>query len=150
MNVRCRPPHGGRGLKYYNLALILTLELSPSSRRAWIEISSLIPQGSSIFLLSPSSRRAWIEIQLSYPQARKKRLSPSSRRAWIEIIVTSTLHSDLKGSPSSRRAWIEINFGYHDKHPDGSPSSRRAWIEIDLVFAPTAVQRVALLTEGVD
>ena len=38
----------------------------------------------SLFLLSPSSRRAWIEMwtlrEISMPRA-----SPSSRRAWIEI-----------------------------------------------------------------
>ena len=38
----------------------------------------------SLFLLSPSSRRAWIEM----PQTANMQMvleSPSSRRAWIEI-----------------------------------------------------------------
>ena len=35
--------------------------LSPSSRRAWIEILSFVVRSLS-FSLSPSSRRAWIEI----------------------------------------------------------------------------------------
>ena len=38
----------------------------------------------SLFLLSPSSRRAWIEIYwCGYRDGLDK--SPSSRRAWIEI-----------------------------------------------------------------
>ena len=36
--------------------------------------------------MSPSSRRAWIEIMLS-PMSRAALASPSSRRAWIEILV---------------------------------------------------------------
>ena len=39
----------------------------------------------SLFLLSPSSRRAWIEIIGRYSQTSENRQSPSSRRAWIEI-----------------------------------------------------------------
>ncbi len=35
-------------------------------------------------VLSPSSRRAWIEMQLVYNPIQVV-LSPSSRRAWIEI-----------------------------------------------------------------
>ena len=63
----------------------------------------------SLFLLSPSSRRAWIEIFLHEPQHLVEGLSPSSRRAWIEIaagIQEGTGHK----SPSTRRAWIEIRF----------------------------------------
>ena len=39
--------------------------------------------------MSPSSRRAWIEILLHAP-ARREARSPSSRRAWIEITSTAT------------------------------------------------------------
>ena len=38
----------------------------------------------SLFLLSPSSRRAWIEIVWA-DIASRPQMSPSSRRAWIEI-----------------------------------------------------------------
>ena len=55
---------------------------SPSSRRAWIEISRASVCGGSQ-LLSPSSRRAWIEILGQHRRLRHR--SPSSRRAWIEI-----------------------------------------------------------------
>ena len=41
----------------------------------------------SLFLLSPSSRRAWIEIPHEREVLQKARPSPSSRRAWIEIFA---------------------------------------------------------------
>ena len=37
--------------------------------------------------VSPSSRRAWIEIAASSPPGASAAASPSSRRAWIEILV---------------------------------------------------------------
>ena len=57
-------------------------------------------------IASPSSRRAWIEI--TYKNCTKNcAMSPSSRRAWIEIrIIRDILRA--QESPSSRRAWIEI------------------------------------------
>ena len=45
----------------------------------------------SLFLLSPSSRRAWIEMLLVVVSLPDPWLSPSSRRAWIEI-THSTMH----------------------------------------------------------
>ena len=41
----------------------------------------------SLFLLSPSSRRAWIEIHHRVRIMTFKTQSPSSRRAWIEMAV---------------------------------------------------------------
>ena len=35
--------------------------------------------------MSPSSRRAWIEITLLIRETNRRQRSPSSRRAWIEI-----------------------------------------------------------------
>ena len=83
----------------------------------------------SPFLLSPSSRRAWIEMLIEIKFERISSQSPSSRRAWIEISVQRLQHSRRR-SPSSRRAWIEIVFLPGFIEPDMSPSSRRAWIEI--------------------
>ena len=40
--INGRPPRGGRGLKFGVLDLALIVQLSPSSRRAWIEIPPLI------------------------------------------------------------------------------------------------------------
>ena len=61
----------------------------------------------SLFLLSPSSRRAWIEILFTSFLRMRECASPSSRRAWIEIHVM--LYEDAaQKSPSSRRAWIEM------------------------------------------
>ena len=77
----------------------------------------------SLFLLSPSSRRAWIEIQLlEGPEQRHHvallaegvdrnvkesvkytgtTVSPSSRRAWIEILLSETF-SGVRGSRPPR------------------------------------------------
>ena len=41
----------------------------------------------SLFLLSPSSRRAWIEIEMRQWFFGETKASPSSRRAWIEILL---------------------------------------------------------------
>ena len=60
--------------------------VSPSSRRAWIEITR--SAAADVCGGSPSSRRAWIEIPLSIVVFMIFR-SPSSRRAWIEIQVAN-------------------------------------------------------------
>ena len=84
----------------------------------------------SLFLLSPSSRRAWIEIPIGVSSLVCCPLSPSSRRAWIEmdtLVLSSLLYAvalltegvdrnpqvaavptTAAVSPSSRRAWIEM------------------------------------------
>ena len=103
--------------------------LSPSSRRAWIEMVrqvvsrvilrvALLAEGvdrntesplfTRSFQSSPSSRRAWIEIH--YPTLWESVFcgSPSSRRAWIEMLPVPWLFLALLWSPSSRRAWIEM------------------------------------------
>ena len=69
-----------------------SVSLSPSSRRAWIEI---IEKGfnETMNVSSPSSRRAWIEIGSVLPVA-AARVSPSSRRAWIEMVGS---HDHLAG-----------------------------------------------------
>ena len=104
------------------------VRMSPSSRRAWIEIwplpvrlvcltVALLAEGVdrnhalcsmvTPWAWSPSSRRAWIEIQKPKRHATNARRSPSSRRAWIEIYGAPRLARGIL-SPSSRRAWIEI------------------------------------------
>ena len=57
--------------------------------------------------MSPSSRRAWIEIA-SWTQEFLTARSPSSRRAWIEMSRSASTSCCALASPSSRRAWIEI------------------------------------------
>ena len=145
-------------------------EKSPSSRRAWIEISR--PTTSDAGNWSPSSRRAWIEISSPTTTSEQRQPSPSSRRAWIEIdsmpcrnlmkpvallaegvdrnlFINSQSQTD-GWSPSSRRAWIEIKSGKLFYCTDMSPSSRRAWIEISSALCRSATVLVALLAEGVD
>ena len=137
--------------------------MSPSSRRAWIEISHWRK-------LPPS--RAWIEISYVKMTLRWFAASPSSRRAWIEILrpcpttgsglvallaegvdrnkEVTHFEPDPWQSPSSRRAWIEIDRPALRRRFRLSPSSRRAWIEISPRPGCPSGSRVALLAEGVD
>ena len=54
----------------------------------------------SLFLLSPSSRRAWIEIRSVHALAIPAFASPSSRRAWIEIIELIGEKDVARGRPT--------------------------------------------------
>ena len=58
--------------------------------------------------VSPSPRRAWIEIHIICVLRHIRRASPSPRRAWIEISNQSQYKLRAE-SPSPRRAWIEID-----------------------------------------
>ena len=109
-------------------------KVSPSTRRAWIEIYP-IRVLSSDASSSPSTRRAWIEMRNFSTAAGFSSRSPSTRRAWIEIRHDRDLHAHLQQSPSTRRAWIEMSTcTCSPRSCRGSPSTRRAWIEIDRVF----------------
>ena len=121
---------------------------SPSSRRAWIEISSVMPLkfSHSVALLAEGVDRNFAMVRVS----RMILSSPSSRRAWIEINMSDAA-ADALTSPSSRRAWIEIVRCLLPAHAAfGSPSSRRAWIEILEKRHDLLNSQVALLAEGVD
>ncbi len=111
-------------------------EQSPSTRRAWIEMSTvmrILPRS----MPSPSTRRAWIEIAIAssslmmhamvalHPEGVDRNLfgydianldrgwSPSTRRAWIEIHQMYGHTCDQPRSPSTRRAWIEMGTAKH-------------------------------------
>ena len=101
---------------------------SPSSRRAWIEISASGCQPAP--MSSPSSRRAWIEIPalaVAHIMSRVALLAEGVDRNYnAKAVEVST-----PTSPSSQRAWIEIgSSGLPRAASSRSPSSRRAWIEI--------------------
>ena len=125
--------------------------VSPSSRRAWIEISASILHGThaAVALLAEGVDRNLLCFTDRLPQLHVALLaegvdrnwltafgaalliwSPSSRRAWIEIFGHFGPVAAILVSPSSRRAWIEICSTTRHPLPSWSPSSRRAWIEI--------------------
>ena len=126
--------------------------MSPSSRRAWIEISmsfvsvwsltvALLAEGvDRNFYLYKSEKKggdvALLAEGVDRNQSTVMRCCRPTRVALLAEGVdrnTSCLPSPQKGeaSPSSRRAWIEINVRIISADYDGrSPSSRRAWIEI--------------------
>ena len=122
--------------------------------------------------VSPSSRRAWIEIAASSPPGASAAASPSSRRAWIEILVAREVKRAalvallaegvdrnnylykygkeggvaLLAEGVDRNSSSYVNVINHAL----SPSSRRAWIEIGLRNQRRTRRNVALLAEGVD
>ena len=122
--------------------------LSPSSRRAWIEISASILHGThaAVALLAEGVDRniyCATSCRVRFP-------SPSSRRAWIEISGWMATLKRKRTSPSSRRAWIEIAEPYHwqDRYVVAllAEGVDRNCIKDNR----RAVEAVALLAEGVD
>ena len=108
----------------------------------------------SPFLLSPSSRRAWIEMAGEWQAlpcpcvallAEGVDRNPHPPKPTAENSIVALLAEGVdrnscpairlqrwKTSPSSRRAWIEIRLPPSTPITSSSPSSRRAWIEIDV------------------
>ena len=104
----------------------------------------------SPFLLSPSSRRAWIEIRNQRGQRGKLQVALLAEGVDRNRTGTQRARQNLR-SPSSRRAWIEITATMPRRTRTGtSPSSRRAWIEMTMDLIPQRETTVALLAEGVD
>ena len=122
---------------------------SPSSRRAWIEISwiVLVTNHPRVALLAEGVDRNNINGENNAGSG----VSPSSRRAWIEMeqapniiqaIAVALLAEGVDRNP-------KVRTDRQKRMP--SPSSRRAWIEILSCWNyGTPRQRVALLAEGVD
>ena len=125
--------------------------MSPSSRRAWIEIYAVrsCPLRSWVALLAEGVDRNGLQLA----QSRNDGLSPSSRRAWIEIAidppaqwaggvallaegVDRNMHSRPGSMPLAVVALlaegVDRNLYYCGKRDaiSASPSSRRAWIEM--------------------
>ena len=100
-------------------------------------------------MLSPSSRRAWIEICYSSLLLGLVVVALLAEGVDRNKDVFNSL-SSLNTSPSSRRAWIEIRNSPSKSKTSGSPSSRRAWIEMTTTPGLYRSLRVALLAEGVD
>ena len=122
--------------------------LSPSSRRAWIEILNrrLRFRPQRVALLAEGVDRN----KLCTVKGQDELWSPSSRRAWIEIRSDKCRRKIYLPSPSSRRAWIEICLSVYKSAQFRSPSSRRAWIEMGMTRKVLMPRIVALLAEGVD
>ena len=134
---------------FHAIALVIvSTAWSPSSQRAWIEISSPTPPIPAP-PTSPSSQRAWIEIA-SVCHAEPAARSPSSQRAWIEIAIWQSLVR--KPLVALLAEGVDRNFVIQQEQLNGekSPSSQRAWIEIMDGTAKLFSKTVALLAEGVD
>ena len=121
-----RSPHGERGLKFKSFDENRKDEASLSSRRAWIEIWTLIERNKEITSLS--SRRAWIEIW----------------NYWIWCNGAGCV-ALLTESVDWNWGWLQV-----DNQGKWSLSSRRAWIEMKILLISRTPSKVALLTESVD
>ena len=148
----CRPPHGGRGLKYVNKhGYDLAMEMSPSPRRAWIEIFCSRSRGIH-FEQSPSPRRAWIEISSYTPLRSSVTCRPPHGGRGLKYRL-GRLRSAVRRArrpPHGGRGLKSILRGIV-LPCQSSPSPRRAWIEM-FVLLSTILSAfiVALPTEGVD
>ena len=100
--------------------------------------------------LSPSTRRAWIEInRANYKWGVHE--SPSTRRAWIEILLYRFLRF-LSQSPSTRRAWIEILFSIKKDTTFDTVALHPEGVDRNTNHLPPQQKKkpVALHPEGVD
>ena len=103
--------------------------MSPSTRRAWIEIGRirvLVCPMYGVALHPEGVDRNKLRIVGVYDVL----VSPSTRRAWIEIVCF-----DLRSSRAGvalHPEGVDRNEFYKGKRTlgDGSPSTRRAWIEM--------------------
>ena len=122
--------------------------LSPSPRRAWIEIGKIarLRLGKG----SPSPRRAWIEMTIARYSGRSRDAVALPTEGVDRNRHVQPIQMDHT-SPSPRRAWIEMPIS-RSRRPTGwtSPSPRRAWIEMMSWRIAHTSCRVALPTEGVD
>ena len=133
MTARCRPPHGGRGLKCeFCPSEKITLS-SPPSRGAWIEINCRECE-----VIGHESRppRGGRGLKLHLPEHRHPdRQSPPSRGAWIEMVWGEYLRGKGFRSPPSRGAWIEIHTGEAIPADVGRPPHRGRGLKFKLPVA---------------
>ena len=80
--------------------------------------------------VSPSSRRAWIEIGVMTGGINVV-MSPSSRRAWIEILTHRLPHGGLLVALLAEGVDRNCYLRFECEGGRVSPSSRRAWIEME-------------------
>ena len=99
---------------------IVSVPLSLSARRAWIEIVPLVNGGD---LLSVALRKESVDRNAACaPASRCWTQSLSARRAWIEISSLDDILAGVNESLSARRAWIEIKYVVKDSDFSGSRS----------------------------
>ena len=119
---RCRPPHGGRGLKLGRPTTATTCRSSPSAWGAWIETQGSPSNRPRTRRRPPHGGRG-----LKLERAAGDRAgiaSPSAWGAWIETMVQPTIGAS-SSSPSAWGAWIETRercrrvYGRHRRPPHG-------------------------------
>ena len=84
-----------------------TYDMSVALLAEGVDRNLLIPQGQLAGLMSPSSRRAWIEIPSTLHTASRILVALLAEGVDRNSLSFTSMLSPLL-SPSSRRAWIEI------------------------------------------
>ena len=99
------PPHGGCGLKYINRDLRICLQMSPSTRRVWIEMG-LWPyvRGRLVVTLHTEG----VDWNVILKQKKKKAISHPPHGGCGLKSLNSAMYVLPAMSPSTRRVWIEI------------------------------------------
>ena len=100
--------------------------------------------------MSPSPRRAWIEMSMRSPQRLHGGASPSPRRAWIEIHLRQRIRVHQGVALPAEGVDRNIQQTFEATPLSGSPSPRRAWIEMTVDNGGAYAPEVALPAEGVD
>ena len=106
-DATCRPPPGGRGLKFRFLACLCFALPSSSTRGTWIEISLKIT-GGKVERKSSSTRGTWIEIKIAIKKMRLTLSRPPPGGRGLKYPHLPHF-SFLPASSSTRGTWIEIN-----------------------------------------
>ena len=168
--VECRPPHGGRGLKFGQCYGHIRCGQSSSTRRTWIEMEDCWvlwllrpcrpPHGGrglkfSFTCLSLVSRSRPPHggrglKSVCCPPGRSRFLSSSTRRTWIEMSSTSPVSGSMQGRPPHGGRGLKFQVLIQRERSLESSSTRRTWIEIAGRCCTMRPGPVVLHTEDVD
>ena len=148
VNICCRPPHGGRGLKSFPGLLADKTCGSAPTRGPWIEICQCISR--STVVTSAPTRGPWIEIRCwaaPWPGG----WSAPTRGPWIEIFRRfSTVGSPGMSAPT-RGPWIEMKVDSRIKSLEsGRPPHGGRGLKSAPAAMPSAGRRVGPHTGAVD
>ena len=122
-----RPPHGGRGLKFRPSSRQSGCPVSPSPRRAWIEMLSSMLLITSF--MSPSPRRAWIEIRGAGTRPLGLLCRPPHGGRGLKCSEEAVCLAHERRPPHGGRG-LKCQSPRKAIALSRSPSPRRAWIEI--------------------
>ena len=141
------PPRGGSGLKYLVPHGYAAPHPSPSARREWIEIRSILRSSRFAPRLPP---RGGSGLKCEALAVLLDGIGLPPRGGSGLKSSRGIIRAERGPSPSARREWIEIWAAAISSAIATSPSARREWIEMATVTFFHVFDRVSLREEGVD